>query len=166
MGIDRERAAIRKTAQRGVVNTALKTRVAHVFQKNTAFFHAAVPTLHAGSLDCFGYLVDSADHVFKVMNHRSFAQSANMDRHFFEIGWVLQEVLAAEKNHTCYQGHQGKEKIGYSNDPKRKNSRNQILQVSILLVAIRPKDKVETTVSRNNICKPLMKNQLQITSHP
>jgi hypothetical protein len=60
-----------------------------------------------------------------------------MDRHFFEIGWVLQEVLAAEKNHTCYQGHEGQEKIGYSNDPKRKNSRNQILQVSILLTQIK-----------------------------
>jgi hypothetical protein len=141
-----------------MVNSALKTRVAHVFQKNASLFHAAVPTLNAGSLDCFGYLVDSADHVFKVMNHRAFAQSTNVDGHFFKKRWVLQEVLAAEKNHTCYKGHERQEKIGYPNDPKRKNSRNQILQVSILLVAIRPKDKIETTGSRNNIYKPLMKN--------
>jgi hypothetical protein len=46
------------------------------------------------------------------MDYWAFAQSTNVDGHFFKIGWVLQEVLAAEKNHTCHQRHERQQKVG------------------------------------------------------
>jgi len=57
-------------------------------------------------------LVNSSHDVFKVMNYWAFAQSTNVDGHFFKIGWVLQQVLATKKNDTGQQRHERQQKVG------------------------------------------------------